>query len=218
MLNISTKINDKGILKWTDVHCPEDWEEVSVEQFQKIVSTWDGVDFVVAFSILSGLEINDIALSKDHKLETAMYHCIQFLFTGFDQLERLPLPRVLMLRPIWQKDCPLLVDEVIIPKHIGRLSIGQNIQARKSLEGVKDIREGISIITAIYLQPLIDKGKYDHLRAIELEQIILKMPITKIFGIGFFLLRRLNANGSWLTIVLNLWRRTRIKKGRRLRS
>lgn len=174
---------------------PESWDETSVEQFQRIIKEWDGADVVKLFSILSGIEVNDIATSKDGRLETTLYQCIRFVYAPFN-LEALPIPETLWLRPIWLKDQPLLVDHVVIPKKIGRLTIGQAIQARKLLEEAKDLREGISMVTAIYLQPLIDKSSFDMLRAIELEQVILKMPITKVFPIGFFFLKTLSGYGT----------------------
>lgn len=189
-------------------HCPENREELTVEQFQKLVTTWDGMEIIDAFSILSGLEADYIDQSKDEGLETAMWQCVNFLFAGRKEgeyllqnlkLEEIPIPKEITLRTLWQKDNPLLPVTVQIPKGIGGLSIGQAIQARRSLEELKDIRAGLSIITAIYLQPLIDKSKFEHVRAIEIEQTILKMKVTDVFPLGFFLLRKLNQNGSWLT-------------------
>lgn len=201
MLKISVTTN-KGSHK---ISCPQAWDETSVEQFQRIIKEWDGADWIKLFSILSGLHVDDIETSTDHKLETALYQSIQFVFAKFE-LEDLPIPETLDLKPIWFKDCPLVPDSVAIPKNIGRLTIGQAIQARKLLEGVSDLREGISMVTAIYLQPLIDKGGFDMLHAIELEQTILKMPVTKIYPIGCFFLRRLSGYGKkqesvWLRMI-----------------
>lgn len=193
------------------VSCPERWDEVSVDQFQRIIREWDGQDWLQIFSILSGLNVNDIRTSTDHKLETALYQCIQFVFAK-SELEDLPIPEEMTLRPIWLSDAPLVCDVVKIPKKIGKLTIGQAIQARKLLEGTKDIRECISSVTAIYFQPLIDKTDFDFLRAMEIEQVIAKMPITKIYPIGFFLVRRLNEYGRKPDYIWNrirTWMRTR---------
>ena len=197
------------------VICPENWEETSVDQFQRIVKDWDGEDWIQLFSILSGVEANDIETSTDHKLETALYQCIQFVFAK-SELEDLPIPDEITLRPIWFSDSPLVCDVVKIPRKIGRLTIGQAIQARKLLEETRDIREAISSVTAIYFQPLIDKAPFDMMRAIEIEQVILKMPITKIYPIGFFLLRRLNESGQRRNSVWHLIKNwVRLKRGKR---
>lgn len=204
MLTLSGKTN-KGPFK---IESPERKEELSVEQYQKLFTDWDGVEWIPAFSILSGLQADYIEQSTHGGLEVAMYKSIEFLFGPepfpFESFESLRVPETLTIL----SDSPVTVT---VPKKIGRLSIGQAIQARRSLEGLNDLRSGISIITAIYLQPLIDNGKYDHLRAIEIERTILKMPITKIFPIGFFLLRKLNQRGNWFTNVLNLLKRKLIK-------
>lgn len=201
MLNI-TATTSKGRVT---ANCPESWEETSVHQFQRIIKEWDGQDWVKLFSILSGLEVDDVATSTDYKLETALYQSIQFVFARFE-LESAPIPDKLELRTIWYSDCPLIPDSVVIPKKLGRLTIAQAIQARKLLEGCTDVREAIGTVTAIYLQPLIDRGKFDMLRAVEIEQVILKMPISKIYPVGFFLLRKLNGSGPRRE---NVWHRIR---------
>lgn len=173
---------------------PESWKETSTDQFQRIVRDWDGEDWILLFSIISGLNVDHVRESKDGKLESTFYMCIRYVFEDMVKWEELPVPKSIVF----------MSRAIPIPQNIGRLSIGQAIQARKSLEGVKDTRECLSIITAIYLQPLIDGAKFDHVRAIEIEQDLLLMPITDIFPIGFFLLRQLQNNGSWLQNALNL--------------
>lgn len=190
MLKLSAKTNTGKVI----LSLPQSWKETTTDQFQRIIKDWDGVDWCQLFSIISSLDVDYVRESKDGKLETIFYQCIRYVFEDLIKWEDLPVP----------KSVKFMSRDIIIPKNIGRLSIGQAIQARKSLEGVKDTRECLSIITAIYLQPLIDKAKFDHLRAIEIEQDILLMPITDIFPIGFFLLRQLQNNGSWLLNILNL--------------
>jgi hypothetical protein len=176
---------------------PERWDEVTVEQFQRLYSEWKNEDIIQAFSILSGEQYNTIAESKDGNLEKVMYSSIRFLFET-------PMP-------FDQSHMPMFLDftvngkakPIMMPKHLGRLSIGQAIQARKSVEGVNDLRSAISIVTAIYVQPILDESKFDHLRAIEIEQQILRMPASKIYPIGFFLFKRLYGSGNWWTNIFS---------------
>jgi hypothetical protein len=194
MLKITARTNKGKHI----IQVPESWQEVTTEKFIRIIKEWDGEDWIKLFSILSDQDYDGISQSKDSKLEGTLYQAIEFVLSNFD-FEKLEVPSFLMFNN----------RQVQIPKNIGRLSIGQSIQARKSLEGLSDIREGISMITAIYLQPLIDKENYDHLRAIEIEQDILKMPIIHIFPIGFFLLRELERSGIksmdvWLQVKVML--------------
>ena len=214
MRNLTGETN-KGKFR---INYPENWDETITEQFIRIIREWDGVDPIKAFSILSGMEVHDIQTSTDNKLEAALYESVRFLYGRFE-LDKLPIPETLELRPLWFKDAPLVPDRVTIPKKIGRLTIGQAIQARKCLEGMEDIREGVSMVTAIYLQPLIDQKPFDMLRSIELEQIILKMPITRIYPIGVFFLQRLSVSGPRRG---NVWHRilrwAQRQTGRKLRG
>lgn len=214
MLNITTRI---GTQKYS-LQSPQAMREMTVEQFQNIVGKWDFEDWIQVFSIITGLKATDIASSSDGSVEGALYEAIAFLLDKreWEKLNTLPIPKTLELRPLWQKDCPLLVDTVTIPRKLGGMTIGQKIQARKSIEDVKDIREGLSIVTAIYLQPLIDKGKFDMLRVIEIESVIAKMPLTRIYPIGFFLLRQLRITGNWRTKLWSLIRNLLHIKGVRI--
>jgi len=189
MLRLQARTQNKTSI----IECPESFSETATFKFQKLISEWDGEDWCQLFSILSGMDVDQVRESKDGKLEAMFYQCISFVFTEKIDFEKLPLPETLSIN---SKIIP-------IPRDLGRLSIGQAIQARKSIEGVKDTRECLSIITAIYLQPLLDNAKYDHLRAIEVEQEILLMPITSIFPIGFFFLRQLRPSGNMLQIALD---------------
>ncbi len=195
----------------TTIHSPESMAEMSVEQLQNVVAKWDWEDWIQVFSLLTGLPADYIEESTDGSTEKALYRTIEFLLDKreWEKLNALPIPKVLRLQPIWLKDCPLVPREINIPEKIGRMSIGQTIQARKHLEGVRDIREGLTMVTAIYLQPLLDAridqhgktvpGRFDMLEVIRYESIIAKMPVTAIYPIGFFLLKRLNESGSWHT-------------------
>lgn len=188
-----TAITSKGKQEF---HHPESWDETTVDQYQQFIPQWKHLleeDWVKLFSIFSGIDASAIAESTDEKLSAALYRTIEFAFTPFD--ESAPVPDTLELRTIWESDNPAPPVTVTLPKTLGQFSIGQAIQARRSIEGLTDIREGLSIVTAIYLQPLIDGGKFDMLKVVPLEYTIKRMPITKIYPLGFFLLRKLNDYG-----------------------
>lgn len=220
MLKLSVKTN-KGK---HSIHSPESWEEVSVEQYQRIIKEWDGEDWIKLFSILSGLDVDYVSQSTNGQIESLLYQTIEFVFKPFDW-KALPIPDEIDLTPIWLserfEDCPLIPPSTKIPKKIGRLPIGQSIHARRSLEGMADVREGIGMITAIYLQPLLDRdkdtgepAKFDMLRVTELEYLIGKNRITKIYPVGFFLLQRLHSNGNWFQNALNRLRRMNSRRGK----
>lgn len=189
MRSVTTRTT-KGKFKLTG---PERLEEINVEKFQRIVHEWKDDDWVQLFAILFDTEATGIAESKSLAVESALYQTIEFFLYPEKKLEDYQIPDFVMLNN----------RQVAIPKGAGRLSIGQLMQARKSIEDVQDYRECLSIVTAIYLQPLIDKTKkFDHLRAIEIEQEVLKMSIVHIYPIGFFLFRQLNRFGRRR---INVW-------------
>jgi hypothetical protein len=188
------------------IRVPENWNEVTVEQFQRLVKEYDGTDWVKLFAILANQDYTSISQSTDAKLESVLYETIEYFLYNKIEFEKLPLPNFIMFNS----------RQIEIPRKLGKLTIGQNIQARQSLSEMKDLKEGISIMTAIYLQPLIDKKPFDHLRAIEIEQDVLKMSITNIFPVGFFLLKRMKNYGNWLTKSLNLLKQILTRKGKGL--
>jgi hypothetical protein len=183
------------------IHSPERMSELSVAQFQRLVGEWDHEDRIHAFSILSGIDTNHISSSTDGQLECALYEATRFLFDNaeWQSLKAIPMPEEITLLPIWVKDVDGIPPKCKVPKQVGRLSIGQAIQARKLLEGVTDIRECIGVITAIYLQPILDDKPFDMLEVQKYQHIIERMSITKIYPIGFFLLRTLTPNGNQRT-------------------
>jgi hypothetical protein len=199
----------------TTIQTPERMAEMSVEQLQNVVAKWDWEDWVQCFSLVTGIPADYIEQSTDGSTENALYQTIEFLLDKreWEKLNQLPIPKTLTIQPIWFKDCPLIPKEIDLPKKLGRMSIGQTIQARKHLEGVRDLREGISMVTAIYLQPLLDAekdkrgklipAKFDMLQVIHYESLIAKMYVTHIYPIGFFLLKRLNESG---TRRMSVWR------------
>jgi hypothetical protein len=183
------------------IFVPQSWDEVTVEQFQKLVKDYDGNDWIKLFAILSNQPYSSIHQSTDNKLETTIYQTIEYFLYNKMEFEALPLPKFVMFNS----------RQIEIPRKLGKLTIGQNIQARQSLSEMKDLKEGISIMTAIYLQPLIDKKPFDHVRAIEIEQDVLKMSIVSIFPIGFFLLKKIQRSGRKRMIDLSLMKRKVIK-------
>lgn len=83
-----------------------------------------------------------------------------------------------------------------LPQNIKELSIGQNIHARREIEKCTILEEAIPMVTAIYLQPLIDKGKFVLNRAKEIAKEIEQLPIYLIHPLGFFLLNHVPKPGQ----------------------
>lgn len=179
------------------IRVPDCWDNCSTEIFQRIISEWDtdkdikDKSVLKLFNLMIGMEISPDA--DDLDLEAAIWECTRFVFTEQMDFTQLPLPKYLALAG----------QAIEIPKDLGRMKIGQNIHVRQELQAVKDPNSAMSIVTAIYLQPLYDKAPFDFHRAKELERSILQMPITKIYPIGFFLLKQLRSYGKGFLPDLN---------------
>lgn len=166
---------------YEDYKIPQSWSEVTVDQYQKIVQT---TDLITVFSILCDKDYKTLSNRVNPDLERTLFDCVRFVseqpFKAFE------VPRVLTIES----------KELSVPKRIGGLSIGQSIHVRQKLEGCRVYEECISLAVACYLQPLYHRTEFDFDKALELERVILKMPITKIYPVGFFLLKPLTNSGS----------------------
>jgi len=174
------------------VSIPETWEEVTVDQFQRIHASDKGI--ITIFSILSNMEYDSIYESTDRRLEEALYSTIKFTSTPLST----EVPKMVTFDKV----------EFKVPDKVGSLSIGQNIHVREKFSTVTSYEEVISTAFCVYLQPLIHKCKFDYDKAMELHDRVLKMPITEIYAIGFFLLKPLVSGGKgfisqWLRIFIH---------------
>jgi hypothetical protein len=207
------------------VRCPAGWHEVTVDMAQKIAQ-WSG-DKIELFNILTGT--NYAKIKADTSLGSQFFDVINFAYFP-SPVANAELPKVLRV------DAGHIIE---IPKKVGSLSVGQAIAVREHLEKVESrintsiesgskfkysfnvnkdgtafmYDEAISFAVAVYLQPLYDKAEFDLERTKNLEQFILKMPITLIYPIGFFLLSQHLKYGKGLT---RLWERIALALNPRL--
>lgn len=158
-------------------------EELTTGQYQKIISEW-GINLpeeernnLKLFNILTGADFNAVNLSLED--ETAIFECISWCFGESFQ---------------YDKECPKVLEiegEIMeLPERVGACSIGQNVILKQILDSCTYLEEGIALATAIYLQPVWSKKKFDYKKAKKLEELIKQMPATLIYPIGFFLLQR----------------------------
>ncbi len=197
------------------VRCPAGWHEVTVDMAQKIAQ-WSG-DKIELFNILTGT--NYAKIKADTSIGSQFFELINFAYFP-SPVSNSEMPKVLRI------DAGHIIE---IPKKVGSLSVGQAIAVRERLEAIESrinqaidnglkfkysfkteegkpfmYDEAISFAVAVYLQPLYDKSEFDLERANILEQFILKMPITMIYPIGFFLLSQHFKSGNVLTRVWRL--------------
>lgn len=174
-----------------DIIVPESMDQVSTGVYQKLVPVTDRLE---AYEIISGVPRETLERLTNQDLEFALSNCL-VLIKSDAEFKNKEVPKRLIIGDV----------EVKVPKRIEGLSVGQAIHVRQHLESVKFYEQAISLTIAVYLQPTYDNLPFDFDQALELEQEILKMPITETYPLGFFLLSLMTNNGNDF---ISRWSRT----------
>lgn len=172
--------------RFEHAHC---WGVLKTKHFCRIYAEWEDPkiqiedrDYFKLFSILTDTDYK--AFHGTAWNEVTIWNCVRWVIeqpTGYE----IAIPKVLKINGKF----------IDIPQKPELLSIGQNVQLLSRLEKMKDLNEGISIATAIFLQPLYDKEKFDIAKALALKEKIDEMPAALIWPIGFFLLKNIKTSG-----------------------
>lgn len=184
-LTVTTNKGKRGIF------VPDKMDQVSTETYQRLVSVTDRFE---AYSIICGIPRGTLERLISPDLELALSNSLT-LIKSDQSFKDKPIPKRLIIEDV----------EVKITQKIEGLSIGQSIHVREHLEKCKFYEEAISLAVAIYLQPNYDNLPFDLDQALELEEDILKLPITETYPIGFFLLSLMMNNGNDF---ISRWSRT----------
>jgi len=132
---------------------PETWEEMTVKQAIALnLKTWNG-DALEGIARLAGVEraeFNNVKLKQKHRDQ--LHKAILFL--------ALPPPAILDAKH--KRNITIKGKEIEIPKDINSTSFGQAAM----FPGLAEHENALSLIPALYLQPLID-GKLGELPEIE---------------------------------------------------
>jgi len=176
------KINDKKYLYASS------YEELTVRHYIKICK-WEPEkdvadrDYVKLLGIL--IDKDFASMSDTIENEVTLIDAIGWVvFSQFEFSKE--VPKVL-------KGSTWIVD---VPTNIKALPIGQNIHVRREIEKAEVLADAIPMACAIYLQPLIDKTKFDLNRAKEIAKEIEQMSIALIHPLGFFLLTHVLKPGN----------------------
>lgn len=200
------------------VELPQSWDEVPTLMFQRIATEWDCKDLISLFSIVSGIDYQAIRESRDGNLERKLFGATQFIFQSKTDFSKLPMPKAFFWRG----------REIKVPRNLGKLSIGQSVALKQRMFDHANIMKDklqapmfakdflfdglISYACSVYLQPLIDSVAFDSDLATDIEQEILKLPITSTYPLGFFLLTNVSGYGKSLKTDYLPWTRS-IKNG-----
>lgn len=169
---------------------PSTWQEVKVRQYVRILKDWEPEkdisdrDYFILLKILT--DGNFAGMENTLENQVTLTNILGWVVTEpFKFSEK--LPKVLEIGG----------KSYAIPEDPRDLSIGQNIHLRRDyIEKSKILEENISIATAIYMQPTMDNSLFHMKRAVEIAKEIDEMPISLIYPIGFFLLKRALGFGS----------------------
>lgn len=213
------------IVNGSKINCPTHWTDptITLRVFQRIINEWlplESKDRLTLFSILTGKPFEFVMPGENHGPES-LIHSV----TSFVEDEGIPETEVPHVYKIGSRF-------VVIGKEIGQMTIGQNIQARQAMAKYDDPRAAMALVTAIYIQPYYDgqliglfsssvgrsflamtdyiqPSPFSMKRARDIEKLLLDMPLTQIYSLGFFLLTRLQNSGM---MFLLRWRRNLVKK------
>jgi len=177
------------IINGNKILCPGCYEELTTGTFQRIVKEWDAeekniakLDYFKLFSILTNTNYKSIDQTPEN--DQTIWNAIGWYVMQPFKFST-ELPKILQIGE----------RMISVPRRVGALGTGQNILLRQIIDNSKYMEENISMAVAICLQPLYDNSKFDYDRAVELEKIILEMPIYLTHPVGFFLLQTVRMDG-----------------------
>jgi len=181
---------------------PECWEEVTVSQYLRMLTQWEPEKDIADRDYVKLLNIfTEGKFQHTDDIGNTMNLVRLLGWVAFQPFQfKSDLPKVLHLAG----------KSVLIPREPSELSIGQNIHLRRAIGQSSIVEQSIAIATAIYLQPVVDGGKFNMSRARELEKEILEMPVYQIYPVGFFLLTRVASYGQTSS---GLWHRVKTNLG-----
>lgn len=182
------------------------WDDVNTGRYQHLMQTCkDFGDMVEIYSILYGINYDVLSACRDQSIIGPLSVATQFIAEDLHDIKK---PEYLTVFGQAYK----------IPKNLEDLTIGQMMQLKQHAEKAKSMECIISLAVAIWIQPIIDESGFSMKRALEIEEDIKFIPITKTFAIGFFYLRKLNKHGHYLVNAWHLLKRFKPKQIRKLLS
>lgn len=168
------------------IELPQSWDEVSFKQFLDL-SQSDNLD-LAAVSILTGISKSQWADSKNINL---YYYCMDSLSKwvkqGIGEINDKQLNRLKFLT----KDIDLgdIGEETVAQYEDMKIIMGK-YTVEYQTSPIEAMRKYYPTIAAIYLQPKASGERYDHSKAIKLNDQINELPAPMVIGVvNFFLLK-----------------------------
>jgi len=175
---------NKGI---KEVQVPTSWVGVTLKQYARLVTEWNGTDLVQLFSILSGLSVKALNETVDPELYDSLEISTRFIYEPDPVFKKAEKP----------KRITVAGRTLDVPANLNGLTIGQSIMVRQAIDSAKNYEEVMALALACYFQPKYDNTtEFNSTRALELLSEFENMPVVEGYGIAVFLLRPLMKNGQ----------------------
>lgn len=178
-----------------EIEVPLTYYDMPTWMYEDIHEKWDGSltpeSLIKLFSIVTKRDFKDYVSSTDNRLESLLLNSVRFILENQVDMNKLVRRDTFEISGV----------TVPLPTELKKLTLGQNLYIRRCLYN-KDIRAGIALACAVYLQPLLDNDHFKDERVEYWADRIRQMPIVETYPVGFFILRRLNSSGNGLT---KLW-------------
>jgi len=183
---------NKGI---KEVQVPTSWSGVTLKQYARLVTEWDGTDLVQLFSILSGLSVKALNETVDPELYDSLEISTRFIYEPDPVFKKAEKP----------KKITVAGRTLDVPANLNGLTIGQSIMVRQAIDSAKNYEEVMALALACYFQPKYDNTtEFNSTRALELLPEFENVSVVEGYACAFFLLKKLNHRGQSIGNKLNL--------------
>lgn len=172
MIQFKIKDKDNKVLRVTS---PSSWSELNLQQLIELETEWDGVNPLKLFGIVTGVNVDILANSKQKDLEDKLNAICAFAYN----------------EPLWDKlSKPNLIqigDQVYkVPTDISKKTLGQKLMINQiAIKEGKELITNIPKIIAIYMQEVVD-GKFEDERITDIEKLILNSSAMECFALARF--------------------------------
>jgi len=114
---------NKGI---KEVNVPVSWSGVTLKQYARLVTEWDGTDLVQLFSILSGLSVKALNETVDPELYDSLEISTRFIYEPDPVFKKAEKPKKITVSG----------RTLDVPANLNGLTIGQSIMVRQAIDSL----------------------------------------------------------------------------------
>jgi len=199
-----------------------EWYDVTFAQLILLYQHASAIksDLAMLFTVLSSKTNEPIG---DENTPESLYWC--WVHADFNSVMKkvVPLTAFALLEYNWDavavpKTISFDDQEIKVSLQLDMCSFGQKVVAGQALKNYKGriANDSLAEVVAIYLQPVIDKGKFDVDRIDEIKLKVLSMPARIVYPLAAFFLHNWKASKQNTQKIAAL--RSRLNKSKRSRK